>query len=217
VDPAATLEITKINVTLEAGDSYGLDLDKDGNDDFVFDVRESFKKVKPLDDDGPIRRSIKFEFGSIKPNFGNGVHGSDKFATAFSAGESVSGEGFFSQFRSSGLYDSRFGENTSQTLPEVGATAFIGLALGLPLEDDRNVRLLVVSEEEQEVEFSFPSYGWVEVERGSLTILRTGFQTVAGLAAPIPNVSTVPVPATLPLLLTGAAGLAALRRRKKAA
>lgn len=62
-------------------------------------------------------------------------------------------------------------------------------------------------------------FAWLEVERGSLTVTsgQTQFLT-PGAPAPIPQLTNidVPEPATLPLMALGAAGLAALRRRKAA-
>lgn len=61
-------------------------------------------------------------------------------------------------------------------------------------------------------------FGWAEIERGSLSVLRVGFQTNANTAAKIPgladDVAAVPLPASLPLLLAGAGGLLAFRRRR---
>lgn len=59
------------------------------------------------------------------------------------------------------------------------------------------------------------NYGWVELVRGSINVLRIGYQQTVGAAAPIPGGPiTVSEPATLPLITLGAAGLVALRRRK---
>ncbi len=228
-DLLSTLEITDINVTLEAGEKFKFDLNDDGLDDFSFDVeaiRVKKKKKFGLDErvdleenDGPVMEEVTPERATIISfASGNRILVNTEldrvpFATALSEGDYVDGKPESGSFRGGGalIYDTRL-SSEGQTLPEEGATAYIGLALGF--DDFRETRLVDVDEDE---EFAVPSFGWIEVERGSLTILRAGFQTVAGLAAPIPAVSTVPVPATLPLLLTGALGLTALRRRKKAA
>lgn len=110
-----------------------------------------------------------------------------------------------------------------------GDRGFIGLSLTFG-EDDlwladniANVRvveegdLLVHQGDTYETIGPVTHYGWIEVVRGSVTAIRTGFQQVAGQSAPIPALVAVSEPATLPLIALGAAGLVALRRRKKAA
>jgi hypothetical protein len=74
----------------------------------------------------------------------------------------------------------------------IGAHGFIGLALALG---------------------DGTHYGWLEVTRGSVIVGQMGYQTTANAGA-----SIVPLPASLPLLASGFAGLMALRcRRRKAA
>jgi hypothetical protein len=56
-------------------------------------------------------------------------------------------------------------------------------------------------------------YGWLEVTHGSVIVGQMGYQTTANAGA-----SIVPLPASLPLLASGFAGLMALRcRRRKVA
>lgn len=60
-------------------------------------------------------------------------------------------------------------------------------------------------------------YGWIELTRGSLTVGQVGFQNTAGADAQIPSgptTSPLPEPQTLALLALGAAGAAAVRRRR---
>lgn len=107
-----------------------------------------------------------------------------------------------------------------------GDRGYIGLSLTFGEEDLwLNDGILQLSSEEVDQEIRViddmpmrpvTHYGWIEVVRGSVTAIRTGFQTVANVAAPIPAVA-VSEPATLPLIALGAAGLVALRRRKQAA
>jgi hypothetical protein len=55
-------------------------------------------------------------------------------------------------------------------------------------------------------------YGWLEVTRGSAIVGQMGYQTTANAGA-----SIVPLPASLPLLASGFAGLMALRHRRRKA
>jgi len=86
---------------------------------------------------------------------------------------------------------SRFFFQSDGPWDAVGATGFVGLFLDRL--DGRH-------------------YGWVEITRGSAIVGRAGYQDLAFAAAPTP----VPLPGSLPLLASGAAGLLALRRRKRA-
>ena len=58
-------------------------------------------------------------------------------------------------------------------------------------------------------------YGWLQYEIGSVTILGAALETTLNEGIEVGQ--TVPVPATLALMVTGLAGLGAVRRRRKAA
>ena len=110
--------------------------------------------------------------------------------------------------------------NLQSPLGFVGDSMYVGLSLTKFIDEGPiQTASTVIGDLEREEPRSEGDvfFGWAEIERGSLRLLRTGFQTVAGMAAPIPEPNPIPVPPALALLASGAAGLAALRRRKKAA
>lgn len=113
-----------------------------------------------------------------------------KFAVPFGPGDIISEDviGGSTQLEFGGILYSE-GEGP---LNSVGDSIFVGLFLEFYDTEESH-------------------FGWAELTRGSLQINSIGFQTVAGLGAPIP--SPIPVPASLALLASGAAGLAAYRRR----
>jgi hypothetical protein len=59
------------------------------------------------------------------------------------------------------------------------------------------------------------NYGWIQLTRGSLTVGSFGYQSTLNADAVIPG--AVPEPGSLLLVATGAAGIAALRRRRATA
>lgn len=63
------------------------------------------------------------------------------------------------------------------------------------------------------------NYGWVQIQRGSAIIKRSGFETDSDMGALIPlSNAAIPEPASMAvwgMLATGAAGMAALRRRRR--
>lgn len=128
------------------------------------------------------------------------------------------------------LDDGPIGPNNTGPFSKVGDIGYIGLSLtvsrefccdfeqGLEILEEGMDRVHMGNDEYIE-EGPLVFYGWAEVVRGSLTVSRIGFQSTAFAAAPIPpgGSTDIPEPATLPLLALGAAGLAAMRRRKAVA
>lgn len=220
-----TLTITDINVSLtDNGDSYQLDLDGDGYDDFSLYYYED-------EETGEERADIRANSPDAN------ILTTGKFFLPYKEGDTVPGD-LKARFQfGAGIYS--FDPNNKTgfgPLAEPGSSAYIGLALGLekglgpnlkPGLDDvalvtagpvGAVAALDIGNETLAVRPIH--FGWLEVEHGSLNILRSGYQTVGGAGAPIPtstSMSAVPLPASLPLLLVGAGGLLALRRRKTAA
>lgn len=206
-----------IGVRLSSGEEgsigvYELDLDQDGAIDFFFDLKgfsfkDSLGRFETATVSGTRPGRIEKDVKSI--TFANVSTSASKFITLFELGEDVSSDTFEDSSGFGRIFDSSrlqliegdigldvavatlVDEPASMGLQE-GESAFIGLSL----TDGGSV-----------------NYGWAEVERGSLTILRTGYQTTAGAAAPTGPVAPVPLPASLPLLALGAAGLMGMRRR----
>ncbi|MEM9762009.1 MAG: VPLPA-CTERM sorting domain-containing protein [Pseudomonadota bacterium] len=111
----------------------------------------------------------------------------------------------------------RRGDNSAELVANAGGgafsfgspdvTGFLGLSIDLAGEEH---------------------FAWIELQvvedltEGTVTVnvLRSGFEDVAGvgiIAGSSTSLADVPVPASLLLLASGAAGLAALRRRRKSA
>lgn len=180
--------------------SQSFDLDGDGSLDFIFTARDDFgfiqgagTKVKTIDaasfDPFVFTTQLAIDPTQADASIAN-------FAVELFSGDEV-GPDYVGTRRAAGLLYIDGPETSFGALGGgVGDTAFIGL--GLRSAEGTN-------------------FGWAEFERGSAILLRTGFQTTTGAAAAIPAVAPVPLPGALVMLATGAAGLGAFRRRKKAA
>lgn len=159
------------------------------------------------------------------------LKGESNFVFAFGSGDDVDGT-VGSLSKSGDLYRTAFAvENVRVALENdvveggskqvgpfatEGTRGFIGFAL---TEFTDLIDMKVLDETDDELMEKLPSvtnYGWIEIVRGSVNVVRVGFQTTANTAAAIPGAIAVSEPATLPLIALGAAGLVALRRRKAA-
>jgi hypothetical protein len=115
------------------------------------------------------------------------------YAYQFSAGGQV-GASYFDGTIASELFTANPYNQFGGGWASIGAHGFVGLRL--------------------ETGMGQYNYGWLELTRGSLTVGRMGYETDPNTAAQIPE--TVPEPSTLLLLVSGAAGIAAMRRRQRA-
>lgn len=111
---------------------------------------------------------------------------------------------------------------------EVGYLGFyFDLGPGDREGDENGFELLAIEEIEHDGEQPYTNgedgprftryFGWLEIARGSVVATRIGIQTTPGMGALIPiDDMDIPEPASLPLMALGAAGLAALRRKRAA-
>lgn len=102
---------------------------------------------------------------------------------------------------------------------DVGDSGYIGLFVDLiPSRDEDSFTALNIEELDDDDAPSFQRfYGWAEIARGSLNVIRIGFQSDPFTGAPIPRDPVdVPEPASLPLMALGALGLMAMRRKMAA-
>lgn len=136
-------------------------------------------------------------WGSLKTHMGVWVLASKSALIRLSEGSSVganSADGVNSEWLSSG---SAYDIDNLGHWAEVGAHGYIGLRFDAA---------------------GGYRYGWLELTRGSLTAGQFGLQQAPGVSAAIPAATppatAVPEPGSLLLVATGAAGLAALRRRR---
>lgn len=187
------LRIVDINQTAD-NSSFAFDLNGDGVDDYEVSAFQNLK-IKGDSERGVISPLKGFKQRASVFDDGQKLGG---FALRFEEGDSIdetAGSGFG---QGATLFNGAQGPFAT-----VGDTGFIGLLLVLLEDGEENAH-----------------FGWAEVERGSLSVLRIGFQTNANTAAEIPglddDVAAIPLPASLPLLLAGAGGLLALRRRRTA-
>ena len=181
-----------LNATV--GNPIEFDLNQDGTMDYTITIspeQEIIKKkggAKIRPEGGSVRASkIPSQNGFIIDNR-NG--GGDGFADLFASGDLVGvvGPGGSSSSNFARLYTGPVGPFGS-----VGDRGFIGLFLRFTGGGS-------------------DLFGWAEIERGSLSVLRVGFEDT-GEPALIPR-ATVSSPATIPLIALGAAGLAAVRRNR---
>lgn len=197
------LRIVNIDQTAD-NSSFAFDINGDEINDFEVSAFEGIPAKRGIAEQKDFESSFIEALGSSSQNaavFNDGVSTGDErsFAARFNEGDAVGPGGSFLVDASANLFDSVNGPFAT-----VGDTGFIGLLLSF-LGTDGAVST---------------HFGWAEVERGSMSVLRVAFQTNADTAAKIPgladDVAAVPLPASLPLLLAGAGGLLAFRRRSDA-
>ena len=189
-DANAIVVESEVGVTVQDGSSYLIDVNNDGFVDLEIDLVGPRGKVK-----GPVNTT---ELGGTKL----GIARTGKYADIYQPGDSVDATGSF-QLRAD-LYDST---STLGNWASIGDTGYLGL-----------IFVEAIFNEDAPTETT-EYFGWLELTRGSISIGTLGLQNVPGAAAPIPNnaPNPVPVPPGIALMATGALGLAAIRRRKKAA
>ncbi|WP_299403627.1 VPLPA-CTERM sorting domain-containing protein [uncultured Roseobacter sp.] len=190
------LRIVDINETA-SNSSFNFDLNGDGVDDYSVAAVNRGKGAF-----GAITGLAESKFDDPAGNvLTDGELNRFRLALRFEEGDEVDADsdGDANRFANAFI-------NDQGPFATVGDTGFVGLVLSLLDEDG----------------VANTHFGWAELERGredSLSLLRIGFQTNANTAAEIPggeDLAAVPLPASLPLLLAGAGGLLALRRRRTA-
>ena len=200
--------VRDVNIVVDANNgSQFFDLNQDGIDDFILGLN-SFTNA----DGDSIEKAdiIGIKRVVFPPQFKNPLELTSfiladeddfDFALALNPGDTVGASINRPDTRISEIFDSQ--NPTLGDFTEVGDTGFLGLSIEL------------FNEVTQSVDTHF---GFAAIERGSVTITQLGFQTIAGANAVIPGgtPAPIPLPATLPLMISGAAGLLALRRKKKA-
>lgn len=175
-----------INETVGPNDSFSLDLDGDGNFDYEFNASTSFTSTDTTG--GGTTWTTTSAYASVMGLDGNQVLVSGSFARVFNGSESVSsGAGNLSTFASlTYSFSGPFAGSTPRYLGLVFNTTDYGVVNGW-------ARVAV------------PSGGQIFIESYA-------FET-DGSPIHVPN--EIPEPSTLLLMASGAAGLIALRRRRK--
>jgi hypothetical protein len=229
---------TEFNVTIEEGLQYEFDINADGKNDFSVTVGPDREMPAANLIEEPVGFSPSSEtagrarvraLGEQSRVFTFDLDDED-FAVKLALGDSVDEN--TGDLRTSGkLYDTRFeksklpggkdmfvefGEFASNGDDEI-VNGFVGLAI-----ETFNFRPNLIGEngdiqqdEDGEKAERTINYGWIELTRGSVILVRSGFQQIANAPAPIDGRDIqISEPATLPLMALGAAGLYALRRRK---
>ena len=149
------------------------------------DSINDFRLQTGLFDPNTIQLQVTFKSDSVSV-----IDFADDYTSMLDGGDTVDA----SWFNGTNGFASNFGGDLVDSAGNgpwsaIGAHGFLGLALNL--EDGAH-------------------YGWLEVTRGSVIVGQMGYQTTANAGA-----SIVPLPASLPLLASGFAGLMALRRRTR--
>jgi len=178
-----------INETVGPNESFLLDLDGDGTNDFEFNGSTSFTSTSTSTPDGSTTFvTTTSAYASVAGLGDNRVLASGRFARVFSASESISaGAGDTAPFASlTSSFSGPFAGSTPKYLGLVFNTTDYGVV-----------------------------NGWARVavpDGGEIFIESYAFET-DGSPIHVPN--EVPEPSTLLLMASGAAGLIALRRRRK--
>ena len=174
--------------------------------------------IEKIDVNGDGRSDLKI-FAGKKTGSIQGI--ANKFTNAFTSLKIARDGSFFNPFQPGDSVSKTTGpfsktaklyEPSNGPLSNSGDTAYVGLEF-----------FEVLSAFDEETEEAIVErnryYGWLELTRGSVTVGTLGLQNVSGAAAPIPNnaPNPVPIPPGIALMAAGAMGLAAVRRRKKAA
>ena len=185
---------SELGLVIADGTFASIDVNGDGRDDIEIFAGKTNGIVKG--------KARKFSGGFTRLKIAK----QGAYFTPFSPGDSVSKS------------TSSFGSGTklysggNGPLADSGDTAYLGFEL---------FENMVIADQEEEVEIVERNvyYGWLELTRGSITVGTLGLQNVPGAAAPIPNnaPNPVPIPPGIALMAAGAAGLAAVRRRRKSA
>ena len=191
-DAGAVVVVSQTNQVADFS-SIAIDINADGAPDLMIKDNGDFSDARGMD--------RKFPNGFTKAKVATDKRG---FAKLFQPGGVVDKTNAFST-------KALLSDYPEGPFSVIGTTGYIGLLL--------ISEFFSRDEEEQDVVERNSYFGWLELTRGSITTGALGLQNVSGAAAPIPNntPNPVPVPPGIALMATGALGLAAIRRRKKAA
>jgi|GEM_PF-1977912 len=207
-----------LNLTIEAGESVEFDLNGDGQNDYeisiltpniggvssagVFElaVVRGLDVAEPIGGDDPpplavSAISIDDDDFDLDPANNIFLESPDSdFARLFEPGDLVFTDGEAQAF-SAILYTTENNPAGEGPFADIGVTGFIGLEM-IGVDESR-------------------TFGWLEIERGSITVVRGGIESTPGVGALVPN-SAVPAPPAFALLAAGIAtfGFASAKRRK---
>lgn len=194
VSADASLILKDINETTDPGGSLEIDLNGDSTPDFLIDVfadagggYDSAQIIglpqNPLVCKATPELCLEGQIADIVENY-------LYLAVRFVSG--AVGVDDFTENESAWfyVYDADQGKNVGNWL-EIGDLGFVGVRIPTKARDY--------------------NYGWIEIQRGSITALKTGYETEVNKAAGL----SVPAPGSLPLLLGGLACIAAMRRRRQ--